>query len=257
MDITAHYDEHPVFEQPENPDATLWRYLDFTKFVSLLDTRRLFFARADTFEDAFEGSYSRFNVAARPEVYKTAPAEMVAGLERVNRETRRWVFVNCWNMSEGESAALWGLYVPPTGGVAIRSTFRRLTEAFGPMDPLPEKDPTPRAYVGKVQYADYEHDWIPEGNLFHPFVHKRQSFDFEHEVRGVIQRIPTRGDEIDFTQEPPMGLNVAIDLGRLVEAIHISPTAPSWFADLVASVVRRYDCDAELVRSSLADDPVY
>ena len=31
----------------------LWRYMDFTKFVSLLDREELYFARSDYFEDPF------------------------------------------------------------------------------------------------------------------------------------------------------------------------------------------------------------
>ena len=37
------YKEHPSFDPPAD-DAVLWRYLDFTKFVSLLDKRALFLA---------------------------------------------------------------------------------------------------------------------------------------------------------------------------------------------------------------------
>jgi len=34
------------------PDSKkIWRYMDFTKFVNLLDTESLFFCRADSFED--------------------------------------------------------------------------------------------------------------------------------------------------------------------------------------------------------------
>jgi hypothetical protein len=53
------YEEHEVFDPPEDLDATIWRYVDFTKLVSLLDTKSLFFARADQLGDPFEGSYSR------------------------------------------------------------------------------------------------------------------------------------------------------------------------------------------------------
>jgi hypothetical protein len=43
------------FDQPE-PDSTIWRYLDFPRFVSLLTTRSLFLPRADLLGDPFEGS---------------------------------------------------------------------------------------------------------------------------------------------------------------------------------------------------------
>ena len=40
------YKEHPAFNPPTD-DAVLWRYMDFTKFASLLESSALFFVRAD------------------------------------------------------------------------------------------------------------------------------------------------------------------------------------------------------------------
>ena len=62
------YEEHPIFIQPENEDIKVWRYMDFTKLVSLIDSLRLYFTRADKFEDPFEGSFPKINVAARRKV---------------------------------------------------------------------------------------------------------------------------------------------------------------------------------------------
>jgi len=43
------------YEVP-SPNAQLWRYMDFTKYVSLLSSRALYFTRADQFEDTYEGA---------------------------------------------------------------------------------------------------------------------------------------------------------------------------------------------------------
>ena len=123
------YREHETFTPPSDRDATLWRYIDFTKLVSLLDTESLFFARADTLGDTFEGSFSRANVEARPGEFPDQPA-MLAVVSVMNQLFRIHTFINCWSMDDHESAALWQLYVPPQGGVAVKSSFRRLTESF-------------------------------------------------------------------------------------------------------------------------------
>ena len=62
------YEEHPVFNPPPD-DAILWRYMDFTKFVSLLEKQALFFARADKLGDSFEGSLSQVNKTLRPTTF--------------------------------------------------------------------------------------------------------------------------------------------------------------------------------------------
>jgi len=45
----------------------------FTKFVSLIDSRRLYFTRADKFDDPFEGSWPKMNVVARQYVPPEIP----------------------------------------------------------------------------------------------------------------------------------------------------------------------------------------
>lgn len=260
------YEEHPLFEPPADRNAIIWRYIDFTKLVSLLDSRSLFFARADMLGDEFEGSYSQANVQMRPEIYKDKiPAEHLIRMTQMTEAMRRHTYVNCWNLSDYENAALWGLYVPQQGGVAIRSTFRRLTECFIPAEEDPERPSTAHSiYVGQVRYADYERDWIPEGNTLWPFVHKRRSFGFESELRAVIQHLPTvadataeGGQRIDLSIDSPRGLNIPVDLDVLVEDILVSPTAQTWFSDLVTGVCDRYGLDKDVIASGLADRPVY
>ncbi|XZI53422.1 hypothetical protein ACSW9K_08320 [Clostridium perfringens] len=57
--------EHLVFIEPNDSDI-LWRYLDFTKSIDLLESQSIFFTRADK----FEGSYSKLNRRIGREVYK-------------------------------------------------------------------------------------------------------------------------------------------------------------------------------------------
>jgi hypothetical protein len=49
------YKEHYLFE--DLPESTvIWKYLEFDKFLSLLNTRSLYFCRSDKFEDPYEGT---------------------------------------------------------------------------------------------------------------------------------------------------------------------------------------------------------
>jgi len=43
------------YKVPE-PTAVLWRYMDFTKYASLLSTKSLYFPSAACFDDVFEGA---------------------------------------------------------------------------------------------------------------------------------------------------------------------------------------------------------
>jgi len=113
-------------------------------------------------------------------------------------------------------------------------------------------------HIGTVKYIDYETEWLPERYSFNPFLHKRKSFEHERELRAIIQKFPTKGDEIDLTQEIfDIGAYINVDLYTLIEKIFISPTAPKWFNDVVKSIVNKYDLEKEVIQSSLAEGPVY
>jgi hypothetical protein len=90
------YKQHPVFEAPE-PQTKLWRYVDFTKYVWLLNAKAMFFSRADLLGDPFEGSYSRANLDLRPQMYANLISpEQLAGLTSFRQQLVRKTFVNCW-----------------------------------------------------------------------------------------------------------------------------------------------------------------
>lgn len=152
-----------------------------------------------------------------------------------------------------------GLYVPPNGGVAIRSTFSRLTSSFEP-----DRDkPWPRTYetgvfVGTVGYIDYTRDTIPEGNALWPFVHKRLSFAFERELRALFTIRPSEPRSLDDEPAPtPPSQQLPVALCTLIEEIRVSPIAPTWFADLVRRVCERFRLDVPVLQSELSGDPVY
>jgi hypothetical protein len=67
--------DHPVFTKPQDPNVPIWRYMDFTKFVSMLENSALYFCRSDLLGDPFEGSFSKANDMMRPLVYKDSPEE--------------------------------------------------------------------------------------------------------------------------------------------------------------------------------------
>src|SRR5659263_439614 len=100
------FKEHPSFETPENISSKVWRYMDFTKFVSLLEKQSLYFARADKFSDPFEGSFSKFNVQNRPNVYGVSEENMKY-YSYCGKKMRQYIFLNCWHLNEHESAAMW------------------------------------------------------------------------------------------------------------------------------------------------------
>lgn len=221
--------------------------MDFTKFVSMLDRRALFFARSDRLGDPFEGSYSKMTVQARPLTM------LASDMSLFNEEIRKFVIINSWTMSESESAAMWKLHLVSNKRVAIQSTFKRLAKSFDSY--------TQDVFIGQVKYIDYETEYLPEDNVFYPFLHKRRSFEHEHELRAMISSFPSK-NLIEFFNDLSKkafadGEYVDVNLDILVEKIFVSPASPKWFSELVRSIVSKYSLLKEVTQSSLDSSPVF
>ncbi len=236
------YKEHHIFEKPENEHAKIWRYIDFAKFVSMLDKKALLFSRADKLGDPFEGSYPNANVILRKEELEAAnlPVNKVSKFMGVNlKRFVRSALVSCWCLSEYESAALWTLYTKSDKGIAISSTFHCLKTSFG--------NGSPDIYISKVKYIDYQKDLFPTKNPLYPLICKRKSFEFEQELRAVTLQSP-RSDHSRY---------ITVDLDTLIQKIYVAPTSPKWFYKLVKSIMEKYELDKDVLQSNLDENPIF
>jgi len=257
------YQEHYVFESPEE-NTKIWHYMNFTKFLSLLEKKALYFVTVEKLseDDKFEGSIPVLDAALlqKAREFKRKEFEKIYGpaaLEKLFGQIKegqplftdkfmmRSTLINCWHMNTTEYAAMWKLYAKTIlidEGVAIQSTFKRLAESFrNYADPV---------YIGKVKYIDYLKDRIHLENAFYPFVFKRKSFEYERELRACIFKITP----YPFKDK---GEYIPVELNELIERIYVSPTAEDGFKELVESVVSRYDLDKNVIRSDLAAKPLY
>lgn len=252
------YKEHLIFEKPIDVNTKIWRYLDFTKFVSLLDKQALFFARSDKLNDPFEGSISKVNLIERfllsknwSEKAKINWAKTQIDSSNFFKELRRFTIINSWHLNNFESAAMWKLYLKNDDGVAIQSTFNRLTKCFNGFTKYD-------IYIGKIKYIDYEMEMVPEGFTFYPFLYKRKSFEHEQELRALIQKYPIKNKKLDYSFDLfDRGEYIPVDLGNLIEKIYVSPTSPTWFKELVSSITNKFNLKKEVLQSILSEDPVY
>jgi hypothetical protein len=259
------------FISPEM-NANLWRYTNLAKFVSLLATKSIFFARMDTFDDPFEcaiglglhrewyrkAKYESFVARAIEVVNTPVPgyglppkearerniAQLISDYEgREEARLSERIFASCWHESKTESAALWKLYGGSDGSaVAIKTTYKSLRDGILDRD---EEGDRYKIDIGRVEYIDYEN--VILHHLDAPF-RKRAAFEHEKEVRAIFRF---------HAEDLPAGIGVPVDLANVVSDVVVSPLAPQWFGDLVVELCRRFDCPLKVSPSGLNVEPLY
>lgn len=264
------YRLHNNYENYKNiipsSNVKLWRYIDFTKFMAMLEKNTLHFTRLDNFSDPYECMLgiknkdicynNEYNKLLRKNKNSVVPKEILVseGVRRMQMlkekvdYNKRHNYANCWHQSEFESEAMWNLYTNSgKQGIAIQTTFERL---FFSIESLPNKT---MAKYGLINYIDYN-EFNKDDNKEKTFLYvdapwyKRKSFEHEKEFRILIKDI-SNISSTDYYKE------VKVDLRSLIETIYVSPQSEDWFFDLVKTMRRKYNLCCDVKRSELNDSP--
>jgi hypothetical protein len=240
--------EHPAFPAPRDRDAKIWRYLDFAKFVWMLDRRRLSMPHCTLMEDPFEGTTpQRLVEDLEQRAQREQDRARIERLRRLAGDFRKGYFVSSWHINDVESEAMWKLFSASTNAVALQTTFARLRQALPPY-----------VGVGMVRYIDYRREALSGADLFQWIMHKRKSFAHEQEVRAVasLNTPDGKGGAEIRAQSDEFGFYPKVDLEALIEAVRVHPLAEPWFIDLVGGIVERFGLNLSVRRSEMAIKPL-
>jgi hypothetical protein len=257
-------EQHPVFHRRPDPKTPLWRYLNFPKFVSLLETGSLYFSRADLMDDPLEGSFPKSRELARQGALDNPPKGRTRETQEaifqhnqyVTQEYRKAIYVSCWHMGRHESMAMWRGYGDGAYGVAIQTDYETL-DTILPEEKEPRFAPKIKnpIYVGIVRYIDLSSPTAcieNDNNVFAPFLYKSVLYEHEQEVRGIFW-LPVgspKGQEVS-------GHLVPADLALLVKSVTISPLAPPWFRDVVQSLCVQFGFSFPVGVSAASSNPIF
>lgn len=220
---------------PEDPDTIVWKYLDLSKFLDLLMSKKLFMSRSDKFEDQYEGTFSEPTFEEIKKLSINNPDFL-----QYYKTHREKVAISSWHINEYESFAMWQIFTQNSEGLAIQSTVGRLQKAVNPENNYNQ-------YIGEVNYIDYKKEYIPFDDMFFPFLFKRKSFQYEREVRIITDVADTKTTLND-------GLKINIDINQLIEKIYIHPKSENWYKNLVIALVAQLGFDFTIEKSDLESD---
>ena len=240
------YEEHPELNTPSD-ETVIWRYMDFAKFVQLLEHRALWFTRADRFEDPLEGLWTdaeldHLKTLAQPANAPPWSLTPSQGFLAYAQLTRHSVYVNCWRASSGESLAMWDLYGKGNGILAVKSTVGILKQQF-----VSTGRPI---YLAGVRYVDWSTaPW--NNNALVMCARKEASYQHESELRAIIWDVENMtGSICDNAQcSHPHCLQISVDPASLISEVVAGPREQEWVLPLVKSVLLRYGCSIQVTSS--------
>ena len=251
--VDSHWEESWNPSEPE-VTATLWRYMSFAKFCSLLNRNALFFSLVGDMEDKYEGFI--YPPMPREEGDRLQQAERLG--HEVLRKIARTALISCWTESDHESSLMWEYYAG-TEGVAVRTTFKDLQDSIRSVAELP-------IAFGRVEYVDYRQKEVPRFGRA-PLFHKRMEYRAEGEVRAVLPGPPFQAwDHETHTEVPDIHLDpdvaeqrgryVPVSLEILVKEVVLPPRVSPWFAQVVESVLHGSPVRPCVTRSALESPPL-
>ena len=229
------YKKNDNIKLPEDSNTIVWKYLDLSKFLDLLMSRKLFMSRSDKFEDQYEGTFSEPTYEEIKKLSENNPEFL-----DYYKSHREKVVVSSWHINEYESFAMWQIFTQNNEGLAIQSTIGRLQKALKPEINYSQ-------FIGEVNYIDYKKEYIPFDDMFFPFMFKRKSFQYEREVR-IISDLSESNIKIND------GLKIDVDINQLIEKIYIHPKSENWYKKLVIELVSKLDYAIEIEKSDLESD---
>jgi hypothetical protein len=249
----------PVFYPQKNYQVV--KYMDLTKFVSLLQRKSLFFCRLDKLEDHFEGTTAKSNWQHRYDLYAT----QYLGSPKIKKLTKEEILKNieedfeaeskmkalkticCWNISDSESAALWKIYSDFNQGIMITSKVTSIIEAF--------KGTKEDIDLSEVKYINHSSDKMPDGNMMYPVIHKHKAYSYEKELRLIHTVDFGNGLLYDWKKEEiEQGKYLNVDLDKLIDEIILSPYSPNWYVDLIENLCETYGLKTIIMKSELSKE---
>lgn len=259
-----------AFCVPENEKGSIWKYIDFTKYVLMLSSGSLNVVNALLFKDRFEGSWPRkvleFTEKAAKNAFDTLHSsiigenpdneeflrptdEILKTIEQTRSIDRGYVYISCWHMAEKESAAMWKLYGGEGKAIAIKSTFEKLDREVAAT--LNEDGHYfDSSCIGTVKYIDFEMEedltYVMSPNRY--FI-KRDSYEHEKEVRVVLTKYSGK------TRFKAFG--VKVNLNNLIDLVRIYPGEDESFVELVKNVTSQYGYHFKIEQTVLDKEPLF
>lgn len=221
--------------------AILWRYMEIAKFISMLEQKAIWLARADTFGDKHEGQFPNEMREYISKAYRDFDGSDNSPVKDANDFQDYLIkntFISCWHHNLEENMVMWEIYGRDKNAVAIQTTVENM------VNNVDTSALSGHSLIFKdVIYKDA--DEISGVLLYEDcFFRKRRHFSFEREVRISLDTY----SRLSPTKDTPHGHKLPAFLSGIINKVVVHPDSPKWFFDVVDSVAAKYELHAPIER---------
>lgn len=264
--------------------AELQKYMNFSKFMDLIETNKIFLSKASGFEDKNEGGLSlefRFlndgsammlDAAMNhlwPRVRKLSPEEKIEHdkkteqiFESIEKRINKTIFGDFPNneFSYDDINKQYKEWIDVSCWHANMHESMAMWKIYGEsessvcivtnLEKIKSSITPPDGYkiiIAKVEYISHDTDSFKIQHELAPFMHKSNFYTYEQEVRLIGYNPLCKFKE----KRPDFGIKVNLDIINLIQEIRVSPYAPNWFFELVKLVCKKYALDIPVNRSKI------
>lgn len=231
------------FDDDLTDDQLLWRYMDLSKFISMLEKQAIWLARADRVKDKHEGRFPDEMKRIMEEFYKNPSPKDKSTILTIDDFYDRLIkntFISCWHKNFDENMVMWELYGKVNNSIAIQTTVFELKQCM-----IRSKL---QGHSFLLKNVEYKRSNETPGELLYEdcFFIKRPHFTFEQEVRISLDTYNPHAE----TKKNAIGHNLFISANDLIKKLLIHPDSEDWFLDAVNSIVKKYNIKTPVLRGS-------
>lgn len=225
---------HPVFNEPSD-NTKIWRYISLSKFLDFLQTKTLHFTNAVKMREI-----DKWECKALTQKDSLLMNDDKSMSNSFNEYALKGMYLNCWHMNGEENYAMWRIYSNKEG-LAIQSTYKKLYTSFVDQNWSFYDEGNKKIHIGQVNYYNTSNYGIPKENGFQFSMHKRSEYEYEQELRCVIN---------DYDAKEKF-LKVVVNPETLINKIRIHPNAEKGFKDSIYNLCNKYDFKFKIEPSGL------
>ncbi|WP_100636500.1 DUF2971 domain-containing protein [Marinomonas sp. ef1] len=272
--------------EPLDNETELQKYMDFSKFVHLLDSNKLFLSKTSNFEDNLEGGLTptfsfikNGSAAALNQLIDAWPsASPLTPEEKLEKKKRE----KAYEQSEKDRTISTAFGEFPASDHDFNHLYQKHTEwidvscwhandsesmamwkiyggginsvcIISSVEKLSAaiiKPNNKEITISKIHYIDHENDHFKNEHPLSPLLHKSKFYTFENEVRLIAYNPNEK--ILEERKKDDVGTLLEVDLNTLIIEVRVAPDAPNWFFELVRSITQdKYGLKVEVNKSKI------